>query len=481
VRPFFAVLDRPGGIDAAAFRAGLDRAAGLGYTEVKVTLTWAKAQPKGPGPVDFSSVDQLVAAVRVKGLAPALVIDHAAPPPWVDVNEYGMRDLKGNPILSATGGHPLLMNNALQVAEWVGAVFKAAAGHFRDTVAFYQDFGQHQKESATRRPASLALDHSPRCAQAYRTWLKNKYLDVRTLNAAWETDFKAWDEIPAGEGTRKPLQADFHLFRYSTLASWAAHIRKMTHEGHAGAVYAFRTGTTRMESNLVQLGFDLGRYARACDLLLAEESTDLFTMAMIRTAAELAGLGRPEHAEGLSGSTWAMEAVPAGAPAGGGGEGAEQEAVGWGKHVYDQGGFLTIRQPLEHAAGKALEHDVVKLLPMPPPPPRNNRHAVYVSAAEAQFWDGTDLEATHALFSAQTDGGKKTTLDVISDGMFTGAPDVLRRYTAGIEVPFAKCIAKDARSALTQAAKSGIRITCRNASIAGTQDEHGKLQPPLAG
>lgn len=469
MRPLLASLDRPGGIDPVSFRAGLDRAAGLGYTGVKVTLTWAKAQPKGAGPVDFASVDQLVAAVRVKGLVPALVIDHAAPPPWVDVNEYGMQDLKGHPILSATGGHPLLMNNALQVADWVGAVFKAAAAHFKETVAFYQDFGQHQKESATRRPASLALDHSPRCAQAYRTWLKNKYLDVRTLNAAWETDFKAWDEIPAGEGTRRPVQADFHLFRYSTLASWATHIRKATHEGHPAAVYAFRTGTTKMESNLVQLGFDLGRYARSCDLLLAEESTDPFTMAMIRTAAE------------LSGGTWGMEAVPTGAAAGGGGEEAEMEAVAWAKRIYDQSGFLSIKQPLDHAPGKALEQEVVKLLPMSQPPPRNNRHALYVSAAEAQFWDGTDLEAARTLFADQTDGGKKTALDVISDGMFTGAPDVLRRYTAGIEVPFAKVVSRDARSALTQAAKSGMRITYRNPSVAGTQDEHGQPQPPLAG
>ncbi len=469
MRPLFASLERPGGIDPAGFRSGVDRAAGLGYTGVKVVLPWAKAQPKGAGPVDFSSVDPLVAAVRAKGLVPALVIDHAAPPPWVDVNEYGMRDLKQAPILSATGGHPLLMNNALQVADWVGSVFRECAAHFKDAVAFYQDFGQHQKEAATRRPPSLALDHSPRCAQAYRTWLKGKYLDIRTLNTAWETSFKAWDEIPAGEGARKPLQADFHLFRYSTLASWAAHLRKMTHEGHAAAVYAFRTGTTKLESNLVQLGFDLGRYARAADLLVAEETADPFILTMVRTAAELAG------------ATWGLDALPTGAAAGGGGEGADQEAVAWGKRVYDLGGFLAIRQPLDHDAGRALEQEVVKLLGMPPPGPRNNRHAVYVSAAEAQFWDGTDLEAARNLWKDQTDDGKKTALDVVSDGMFTGAPDVLRRYTAGIEVPFAKTIAKDARSALAQAAKSGIRITYRNPAVAGTLDEHGRPQPPLAG
>jgi len=192
-------------------------------------------------------------------------------------------------------------------------------------------------------------------------------------------------------------------------------------------------------------------------------------MTMIRSASEMAGGG------------WAMEALPTGAPSGGGGEGADKEAAAWGKRVYDQGGFLSVRQPLEHDAGKAMEGEIVKLLPMPAVPPQNNRHAVYVSAAEAQFWDGTDLEAARTLYADQTDGGKKSGLDVISDGMFTGSPDLLRRYSAGIAVPFAKVIGKDARSALTQAAKAGIRITYRNPAVAGTLDEHGKPQPPLAG
>src|SRR5207247_2126029 len=113
------------------------------------------------------------------------------------------------------------------------------------------------------------------------------------------------------------------------------------------AVYAFRSGSAKLESNLVQLGFDLGRYTRNADLFVAEETMDGFQLAMIRTAAELAGVA------------WGLDALPAGACAGGGGEGAEGEAVGWAKRVYDSGGWLCVKQPLDHPAGKALEREVV--------------------------------------------------------------------------------------------------------------------------
>jgi glycine cleavage system pyridoxal-binding protein P len=82
---------------------------------------------------------------------------------------------------------------------------------------------------------------------------------------------------------------------------------------------------------------------------------------------------------------------------------------------------------------------------------------------------------------AATDSGKKSNLDVISDGIFAGAPDVLRRYTSGINIPFGRVIAKDARNALIQAQKNGIRLVIQFPDKAGLEDEHGKPQVPLAG
>jgi len=65
--------------------------------------------------------------------------------------------------------------------------------------------------------------------------------------------------------------------------------------------------------------------------------------------------------------------------------------------------------------------------------------------------------------------------------MFVSAPDTLKRYTAGVEVPFAKVMAKETRGALIQAMGLGVRLTVEKAALAATLDEHGKPQSPLVG
>jgi len=447
----------------------LDAVAGKGYTGVRFDLRWDRAQPKAPGPVDVSSVEWAVRLARAKHLDVALGLDHSVAPPWVDTKDFGMRGPRGSPVMSRRSGRPLLTLNAKQVCDWVAGFFTATAAHFKDAISWYEDLSQHLKEDLEHQPGGGVLDHSPRCLEAYRTWLRTKYVDIRALNEAWDSTYSDWNQVEAGEGVRKSSQADFHLFRYSTLASWVAALQKAIHDGFPGAQYAYRTPTEKWGTNLYRLAFDLGRYARNADLVMAEEAADPFTLALIRTACE------------ASGASWGVEATPAGAAKAGPEEGADKDLLKWGRDIYRIGGILAIQQPLVEDAGKQLEEELVKILPLPQPQPFNNRHALYVSAAEIQFWDGTDYEQCRNLWMAGTDNGKKTNLDVISDGIFVAAPDILRRYTSGITIPFARVIAKDARSALVQAQKNGIRLIIQHPDKAGIEDEHGKPQPPLAG
>jgi len=224
-----------------------------------------------------------------------------------------------------------------------------------------------------------------------------------------------------------------------------------------------------MGSNLYRLAFDIGRYAKNADIVMAEEAVDPFVIAMVRTACEINGI------------RWGVEATPTGAAKAGTEEGADKDLVKWGLGIYRLGGFLSVQQSLVEDAGKTLEQEIVKVLEMPQPQPFNNRHAIYVSAAEIQFWDGTDYEQCRNMWMAATESGKKTAVDVISDGVFVGTPDVLRRYSAGITIPFGRVIAKEARNGLLQAQKAGIRLVFQFPDKAGIEDEHGQAQTPLAG
>lgn len=459
----------PEGWRTGTLAAAADRAKAAGYTALRLDATWAALQPSGPGPLDFSSMDLPVQLVRAKGLVPIVGINHAVPPDWVDADEYGLRDPNGRPVTAVDGDAPRLTLNAKQVRDWVGDLFRLCASHWKGGVTAYVDLSPHLAEARAHRPGGPALDHSPRCAAAYRMWLRAKHVDVRTLNTAWDTAYQGWDDIPPGEGARKSSQADFHLFRYSTLASWAEFLRKAVDAGDPGAAYAFRGAGWRKPSELGGLAFDLGRAMRGADWYLGDETTDPWALAMVRSAAELWQ------------KRWGADAAEPGWGAAWPGEEAAKEVPKWGKAVYDQGGMLMVRQPVVAAPGKAMEAEVRKVLPLPQPPPRNNRRAVYVSAAEAQFWDGTDHDEARGVWWAATEGGKKTTMDVVSDGVFAGSPGTLSRYSAGIEIVYAKVIARDARAALIQAGKNGIRLVIHRPELAGTLDEHGKPQAPLAG
>ena len=288
----------------------LDGVSAKGYTGVRFDLRWDRACPKGPGPVDVSSVEWAVRLARAKHLDVALGLDHSVAPGWVDTKEFGMRNPKGTPVMSRRSGRPLLTLNAKQVCDWVAAFFTATAAHFKDTVSWYEDLSQHLKEDLEHQPGGGVLDHSPKCLEAYRTWLRNKYVDIRALNEAWDSTFPDWNKVEAGEGVRKSSQADFHLFRYSTLASWVGALRKAVHDGFPGACYAYRTPTEKWGTNLYRLAFDLGRYSRHADLVMAEEAADPFVLALIRTACE------------VNGASWGVEATPGGAAKAGPEEGA---------------------------------------------------------------------------------------------------------------------------------------------------------------
>ncbi len=452
--------------DPKALWDAVERLAAAGYTGVEIALPWAELQPADAQALDFTRADRLVAALRARRLEVRLLVDYRETPSWFDAEECGMRDGRGKIVAVFPGNHALPAINARRVCDQVAGLFKACAGHFREAVAYHVDPGLYVWE-AGHHATGPQLDVSRWASEAFRLWVRAQYMDISLLNAAWNSSFKAWDEVVAGEGVRKASQADFHLFRYATLASWTEHMKKASGEGAPQAKYAFRTGGRKAESNLEQLGFDPGRCARRCDALVARDFSDPWQANLVRTAAELYGC------------EWVIEVSPKETWGGDDDELAAKDASAWMKMICGMAGTVCVRSPGGDAACRSLEKEMAMIVKGAPGQPRNNRQAIYVSAAEAQFWDGTDLEAARMRWLDMTEAGKKPKIDVLTDGMFSGNPQVLKRYTAGIEIPFARTLARETRTALIQAAAMGIRLKAYDPAQAGTQDEHGKAQAPL--
>jgi hypothetical protein len=484
VRPFTALWDTTAaGWSPEEFQKNIARAGDFGYTAIAVPLRWKQAQPTGPDGYDFAPVDRTIARIKARKLAAGLVIDYSVPPAWVDANLYCARDATGKIIADPRTSEPMIAVNAKQVRDWVVALFRACVTRYGAAVAEYQGAGNPYLESTWRHPASRSLDHSKWALEGFRSFIHTKYIDIRALNEAWEAQYKDWTEIPVGEGGKKTTQSEFHAFRYYTYCSWVDHLRKAVKEVRPEAKFVFRLGGTKISGDLYQLSFDLGRYSRRSDVIIGCQLREPWQVNMVRTAAELDG--RPWGIQVELGKTELARDKKE----------LNEELAKLGKRVYDLGGFLEMKnwvycpgsaalagpENWDNVAAWPFLGEYKKYIPLPVNPPKNNRRAIYISAAEAQFWDGTDLEAARDRWNVETDTGKKPEVDLVSDGMFVDRPEVLKRYHAGIEIPFAKVIARDARNALSQAARMGVRFIYHNPKQTGISDEHGTTQPPLAG
>lgn len=455
----------PGGAEATR---NLENLRTRGYDLAEVAFSWGVAQPASAQSIDFSQADLLVAKVAAAGFKVLLRLDYSRVPSWLDAEEYGMRNAHGDLIDGPGRARPLLAINAKSTRDLVAGFFKACAAHFREAVWGYLDPGIYipPEEGCPTHPQ---LDHSLWATEAFRTWLKDRYVDLRALNEAWDSSFSAWDEIAAGEGVRRSTLADFHLFRNQTFASLTEHMQAAVKAGCGSAVHAYRSGRARMEDSLEQMSFDIGRYARVCDLLVAREVTDSWQINMVRTAANLWG---KDWLVGVSPSeAWKRDEE----------EAAVGQAEELARRVYSLGGGLGVRLPDSGLACGVLEREARRMKNSPEPQKSGNRQAVYVSAAEAQFWDGTDLEAARMRWNEMTESGRKPRVDIISDGMFADSPQVLKRYGGGIQIPFARTVARATRNALAQAASMGVRLIIHNPHLAASLDEHGKPQTPLGG
>ncbi|MGW0576138.1 beta-galactosidase [Streptomyces sp. NPDC002920] len=170
----------------------LMREAGVNLVSVNI-FSWALLEP-AEGEYDFSRLDRILDLLHAHGIAVDLATPTAAPPAWffkahpeaLPVDRDG-RGLSYGSRQTFCPSSPAYRRAALRIARALGDRY----GSHPAVVMWHihNEYGCHNAE--------CFCDTS---AEAFRGWLRTRYQDLATLNAAWGTTFwsqwyYSWDEI----------------------------------------------------------------------------------------------------------------------------------------------------------------------------------------------------------------------------------------------------------------------------------------------
>ncbi|HET9381802.1 MAG TPA: beta-galactosidase [Streptomyces sp.] len=200
----------------------LMREAGVNLVTVGV-FTWSRLQPR-PGTYDFSLLDDVLGLLHTHGIAVDLATSTAAPPPWFTRRHPDARPVTASGTRLAHGSRQVFCPSHPAYAEAADALVTRLASRYAHHPAvalwhIHNEWGNHN-----------ALCYCDTSAAAFRTWLRDRYHSLDSLNDAWGTDFWSqrygdWDEIDPPRDTtafRNPGQ-DLDYRRFSSDALLARH------------------------------------------------------------------------------------------------------------------------------------------------------------------------------------------------------------------------------------------------------------------
>ncbi|GAA5206336.1 beta-galactosidase [Streptomyces thinghirensis] len=191
----------------------LMREAGVNLVTVGV-FSWSRIQPR-PGTYDWSLLDEVLDLLHAHGIAVDLATATAAPPPWFTRQHPDARPVTASGTRLAHGSRQVFCPSSPAYAEAADALVTALAARYGDHPALvvwhvHNEWGNHN-----------ALCYCDTSADAFRSWLRERYKNLDALNDVWGTDFWSqrygdWEEIDPPRDTtafRNPGQElDYHRF-----------------------------------------------------------------------------------------------------------------------------------------------------------------------------------------------------------------------------------------------------------------------------
>ena len=210
-------------------------------------FAWAKMEPE-PGRYTFDWLDEALDVLAQQDIQAVMCTPTATPPAWLCQQYPEILAVERDGQRVAFGMRRQYCPTSARYRELSRQITAALAERYADhprIVAWQLDneFGGHHPRC-----------YCPECADAFHTWLQERYGSLDAVNDAWGTAFwshiyTAWDQIPLptdAVGTSNPgLELDFYRF---TSDQWGSYAQEQIDVLRAH-------GVTSITTNLMGFGF----------------------------------------------------------------------------------------------------------------------------------------------------------------------------------------------------------------------------------
>jgi beta-galactosidase len=159
----------------------LMRAAGVNLVSVGI-FSWALLEV-APDRYEFGWLDRVLDLLHDAGIRVDLATATAAPPPWLTHQHPEILPVTADGVRLSPGSRQSYCPSSPVYRERATALARAIATRYRDHPALA---AWHVNNEYGCHVARCYCDH---CAEAFRTWLRDRYHDLDALNEAWGTAF----------------------------------------------------------------------------------------------------------------------------------------------------------------------------------------------------------------------------------------------------------------------------------------------------
>ena len=192
----------------------------IGFTMIKIQESWAIDEPR-EGEIDLSRIERVIARAGELGLGVYLGLTMEQAPAWlwrkhpdahlvyssglphVDPTQYCLpADGKPGPCWDHPGAQADAERFVAELARRLGRFENLWVWNTWQEVGFWPNEG-----------GALGFCYCPHTLNRFRTWLRDRYGSLETLNAVWATAFGGWEEVePPRKHTFVPSFVDWRFF-----------------------------------------------------------------------------------------------------------------------------------------------------------------------------------------------------------------------------------------------------------------------------
>ena len=181
--------------DEATWRDDMElmRTAGVNLVSLGI-FSWAILQPDRYT-YDFSLLDRMMDMLYENGVMVDLATATASPPAWMVTEFPDVLPIDSNGSRYSHGSRQHYCPNSMVYRQFAGSLVDKLAQRYKNHPALVMwhvnnEYGCH-----------ISQCYCDVCQAEFRLWLKHRYQDIHTLNAAWGTSFWSqkyyhWNEIP---------------------------------------------------------------------------------------------------------------------------------------------------------------------------------------------------------------------------------------------------------------------------------------------